>query len=101
MTPAINLHIAKLVLDGFRPADRQRIADGVQRELARLLAERGVPPALLAHGTAAVIDVAALPRGVALGAATGGALGADAIGRHIADAVYRGLATPPSGKVQT
>ena len=44
MTPAVNLHIAQLVLDGFRPADRQRIADGVQESLAELvtLAEREV-----------------------------------------------------------
>ena len=41
MTPEIELHIGKLVIDGARPADRHRIAEAVERELARLLSECG------------------------------------------------------------
>ena len=40
----VHLHIDALVLEGFDPRDRQRIADAVKFELARLLAERGCVP---------------------------------------------------------
>lgn len=43
---AVELHIEELVLHGFAPGDRHRIADAVERELARLFAERGVPAGL-------------------------------------------------------
>lgn len=46
MKPSINLHIEVLVLDDFDPADRHRIGDAVERELARLLADQGAPPSL-------------------------------------------------------
>jgi hypothetical protein len=39
----IELHIDRLVLDGFAPGDRHRIADALRIELARLLVERGMP----------------------------------------------------------
>ena len=34
------------MLHGFAPGDRYRIGDAVERELARLFAEQGVPPSL-------------------------------------------------------
>ena len=37
----IHLHIDKLVLYGFKPADRHRIGDAVERALGQLLAEQG------------------------------------------------------------
>ena len=40
--PEVHVHIEELVLHGFDPADRHRIGDAVQGELARLLAERGL-----------------------------------------------------------
>jgi hypothetical protein len=40
--PNIELHIEELVLHGVDPADRHRIGDAVERELARLLAERPI-----------------------------------------------------------
>ncbi len=43
MRPAIELHIDELVLHGFNPADRRRIGEAVERELARLLGEEGIP----------------------------------------------------------
>jgi hypothetical protein len=79
----IDLHIEELVLEGFRPADRHRIGAAVERELARLLAERGLP-AGLAQGTD-------LPR------LDGGSFEAkpgarpEAVGRQVAGAVYGGL----------
>jgi hypothetical protein len=39
---SIDLHIDELVLYGFSPGDRHRIAEGVERELGRLLAEQGL-----------------------------------------------------------
>ena len=38
----IDLHIEELVLHGFDPRDRHAIADAVQQELTRLVAERGL-----------------------------------------------------------
>lgn len=38
----IDLHIEELVLDGFPPGDRHRIGAALEKELARLLAERGL-----------------------------------------------------------
>ena len=43
--PSIELHIEKLVLEGFSPASREQIGAAVQQELARLLTEHGLPPA--------------------------------------------------------
>jgi hypothetical protein len=39
---SIVLHIDELVLYGFSPADRHRIAEGVERELGRLIAQEGL-----------------------------------------------------------
>ena len=43
-TPAVvELHIEELVLHGFPASDRFRVGDAVERELARLIAEQGLP----------------------------------------------------------
>ena len=42
---SIDLTIEHLVLHGFAPADRARIGAAVERELARLVGERGLPAA--------------------------------------------------------
>ena len=39
----IEVHIEELILHGFEPANRWRIADAVLQELGGLLAGRGVP----------------------------------------------------------
>lgn len=44
---SIELHIEDLVLHGFDPCDRHRIGDAVERELDRLLRERGLDPSLV------------------------------------------------------
>lgn len=46
--PEIELHIDQLVLHGFPESQRQRIGEEMQRELHRLLAERGLPARLAA-----------------------------------------------------
>ena len=42
---SIEMHIEELVLHGFEPGDRHAIGDAVERELARLLSEHGLPSA--------------------------------------------------------
>jgi hypothetical protein len=42
----VELHIEELALHGFAPGDHRAIAAGMQMELERLLAERGLPEAL-------------------------------------------------------
>jgi hypothetical protein len=73
---AIELHIDELVLEGFDARDRRAIADVLQRELGRLLAERGGPwtPSAAERIDAGAVAVA---RGVAardVGAAVAAAL---------------------------
>lgn len=54
--PDIDLRIDELVLDGFRPEDRQRIAAALGQELRRAFAERGIPECLLAGGAIERVD---------------------------------------------
>jgi hypothetical protein len=79
---SIELHIEELVLDGFPPADRYRIAEAIEGELARLLTEQGFPGQMqsgdinrLDGGT---FDIAQGER-------------ADAIGSQIAQHIHGGL----------
>jgi hypothetical protein len=79
----LELHIQELALDGFTDVDLADVRAAVQRELARLLAERGVPRPLASGGQTARLDGGAfeLPPGA----------GAEAIGSQIAQALYRGF----------
>ena len=68
----VHVHIDALVLHGFAPADRFRIADAVQAELTRLFAVRGVSAALRQGGEAdrlqaAPINVTPSMRGEVVG----------------------------------
>lgn len=45
-TGPVEIHIERLVLEGVSPIDRHRIGAAVERELARLLSERGLPSGL-------------------------------------------------------
>ena len=80
----LELHIEELVLHGFAPGDRYRIAEAVQAELARLFTEQGVPPSLAGSSGVARLDAGAFQ--VAENAK------ATAIGDQVAQAVYGGLA---------
>src|SRR5262249_7839883 len=56
--------IGELVLHGVEPGDRERLAADIERELARLLEEGGLPAALAAGGTVHLDGAAlALPAG--------------------------------------
>lgn len=69
---SIQLHINELALRGFEPERGQRIADGFERELAVLLAARGVPEVWtraksIEQGTAAAIRVPSGTKGQSIG----------------------------------
>jgi hypothetical protein len=81
--PSIELHIDELVLHGFAPAERYAMGDAVERELARLLGEQGVPSSLRSENETDEI------RGATFNAAPNAK--APAIGRQIAKAVYQGF----------
>jgi hypothetical protein len=78
--PSVDLHINELVLNGFAAADRHAIGDAVERELARLFAERGIPQSIRDEIEIADIraDAIALERG----------LDAETIGSKLAKALY-------------
>ena len=84
MRPNIELHIEELALHGFAPADRHHIAKAVERELARLFAEQGVPTSLDQGAEVARLDGGAFE--VAQGCK------AEAVGVQVAQAIYGGIA---------
>ena len=57
---AINLTIDELVLHGFPPQDQERIGRAVEHELARLLAERGVPQSMMQQDGSAAMNIGTL-----------------------------------------
>jgi hypothetical protein len=90
----VELHIEELVLHGFAPGDRRRIAGEVERELARLIGEadfaraRGGMSIERMNGPAFKVKAGAKP---------------EAAGAQIAQSLYRSLrqgasasVTPPS-----
>jgi hypothetical protein len=79
----LELHIEELVLHGIDLRDRERIAAAVEHELARLFAERGVPPSLIQGGELAQLD------GGRFKVHPGN--GPEAIGVQVAQALYGGL----------
>ena len=90
---SIELHIEELVLHGLSPGDRYRIADAVELELSRLLAEPGFLSSIIAGDEIVRVDGGTF-------AAARGAKPA-AIGVQIAQAVYGGLSqypTPGTGR---
>ncbi len=81
--PNVDLHIDRLVLDGFEGVDRARLGAAVEAELARIFAEQGASAALRRGGARARLD------GGSFEAAPDAP--ADALGAQIAHAVYGGL----------
>ena len=88
-TPAassLGLHIEEIVLHGFDPHVRYAVGDAVQRELSRLLNERGAPSSLCA--TAATETVGRLDAGSFSAAPNARP---QTLGAQVARAVYGGL----------
>jgi hypothetical protein len=82
--------IDELVLTGFAPGDRFHIADAVERELARLLTERGIPG--LDGKSVAMEGLDAGKFKVAGGARAAG------IGRQAAQLLHQQLSLQQAGK---
>ncbi len=80
---SIELTIDELVLFGFSPGDRHRISDAAERELTRLLKERGIPEIPALGSDRAVLDCGHFRAGPRAKAET--------IAAQVAEAVYGGL----------
>jgi hypothetical protein len=80
---AVEIRIEELVLHGFAPGERLRIASAIEAALTRLFAERGLPVALTRPGMFAEVQGGAFP-------ARPGSR-PEQIGAWVADAVYEGL----------
>lgn len=81
--PTIRLHIEELVLQGFQGTQRHQIGEAVERELARLFGERGVPRPLSESTTIEALNggsfqMKSRPK-------------AETIGSDLARAIYGGL----------
>lgn len=79
----IDLHIEELVLDGFPPGDRHRIGAALERELTRLLTERGAPAGWAGGGEVPRLD------GGTFEAKPGAR--PERVGAQIASSVFRGM----------
>ncbi len=82
---SVEVHIEELVLDGFSPADRLRIGAALERGLARLLAERGLPEGLAGGAQVDAIDAGSFVREPLATPVS--------IGGQVAQAVYGGLSS--------
>jgi hypothetical protein len=80
---SVSVHIDELVLHGFARGDLHRIADAVERELARLMGEGGAPVSQTSRLALKRIDAGAFR--VKAGSK------AQTTGTQIAQAVYRSL----------
>jgi hypothetical protein len=81
----VHLHIDELVLHGFAAGDRARIADALQAQLTRLVADRGVPPALTSDAAVGRMNAGSFQ--TAPGARP------ETTGAQIAQAVYGAMGT--------
>jgi hypothetical protein len=84
MQPNLELQIDELVIDGLPHLNRAQLGAIVQQELARLFAERGIPPALYQAHAVPSIEGGAIT--LQPGAST------PAVGGQIAQALYGGFA---------
>lgn len=79
----VNLHIDRLVLRGFRKEDRHGIAEGIQRELHRMLADPQTAQQWAIGGDAAQRKIGSVRIGQDARPQTVGAQVAQGIGRGI------------------
>lgn len=86
--PSVAVHIEELVLHGFAPHDRRRIAVVVERELARLISEKGIPRSLKKNLAVEQVSGGSFN--------TNGQVKPQTTGMLIAKTVYKGLHHEPS-----
>ena len=70
------MHIDELVLHGFAPHERHRVAEAVAAELQRIVTEHGLPEGIGDRDVVRAGSIAVKPAGV---------------GSQIAGAIYKGL----------
>ena len=80
---SVVVRIEELVLHGFAPGDRLRIASAIEAALAQLFVQRGLPAILTRPGMFAEVQGGAFP------ARPGGR--PEQVGARVADAIYEGL----------
>ena len=83
----IKLHIEELVLHGFAPGDRYRIAERLQQELGELLSAGELPRSLHESRDVPQIDAGAFPFQPGSRA--------ESVGTQVAEAVYGALKDKP------
>lgn len=86
-TPKVEIHIEELILRGLPPGSGQGLAEQIQEELGRLIAEQGLPP-----GMANAQGALHLPGGSFQVSPRGRAAGS--IGSQVARSLHRGWSEP-------
>jgi len=81
--PKIEIVIEELLLHGFAPSDRTRIAGAVQRELTRLFNEHGVPSNLAKRSETTRLDGGSFD--------VSPQVGAEGVGLQVARSLYGGF----------
>jgi hypothetical protein len=79
----LEIHIEELVLHGFDPRDKKGIGEAMERELARLFMEQGVPGAIQPERNLDRIDAGSF--------VVGRGSVSKAVGAGVARSVYGGL----------
>lgn len=79
----VDLHIERLVLEGVDPGDRRAVGTAIERELARMIATRGVPESWRSSQSLGRLTAAPIGGARPATPATTGA--------RIARSVYRGM----------
>jgi hypothetical protein len=74
VSPAVELHIDALVLQGVPRSHAARVGEALERELTRLLEEGGVPTRTVAAGGSALVRTSLEDSPEALGADVAGAI---------------------------
>ena len=80
----IRLTIERLVLRGFQPSDRAALVEGLQSELARVLADPAIRAAWASSHRTPLLRLGRMPL-------EGGSFGGRRFGRSMARAIGRGL----------
>ena len=84
MKPDIEIHIGELVLEGFSAHDRYRIAGAIEKELRRLIREKGFPGMHSDNANLEAVNAGTIMSGTNAKAGT--------VGFNVANSVYKVLA---------
>lgn len=93
MQPTIELHIEELVLHGFEGYDKYLIGEAIEREITRLLQERGLPASFSREGTVRRLNAGNFTVQTNSKAA--------AVGSQIAQSVYKGFGNENAGGTES